>query len=158
MAPRRIVLFIGSVWELARAYLLLTLLASLFGQRGTAIQPWLLFASTGNLLVPAAAVLLGAYPQRYARLIGLLRLAKVLNLFALLLLGISGLVTRSSLIVPPFPGTHLPGGVVVFLITAVDALFLAFLASYKEKPAGTAPRANASGRMDEEATDVEELH
>ncbi len=140
MTPRRILLFVGSAWELARLFLVLSLLVLLYevtGGRGSAIVPWLLLAATGNLLVPAGAVLLALYPERYGPLLGLLRLGKLLNLVTLVLIVISGLVSAAGAAsIPRAAGAGLPGFVAVLLVTALDAVFLALLVSYHPEPAG----------------------
>jgi hypothetical protein len=164
MTPRRILLFIGSAWELARLFLVLSLLVLLFevsGGRGSAIVPWLLLASTGNLLVPAGAVLVALYPVRYAPLIGLLRLGKLLNLFTLVLIVLSGLHSRSApASLMPLGRPGLPGFVVILLVTALDAVFLALLVSLRSGPPGDAAAAGSPPAVIEELppADVEDFH
>ena len=92
-APRRALLLAGSLWEVVRFFLVLLLTGFLLETTagpGPWLYPWLLFAGSGNLLVAAGCVLLAVFPTRYEGLLGLLRLGKLISVFAFLLLLITG--------------------------------------------------------------------
>jgi hypothetical protein len=163
MSSRRILLFLGAAWELVRLFAVLSLLVLLFeiaGGRGSAIVPWLLLAATGNLLVPAGAVLLALYPERYARVLGLLRLGKLLNLVTLVLIVVAGVVSQAGpASIPRSAGAGLPGFLAILLVTALDAIFLALLVSFR--PGGDGPakdeHAPAAALPDATETEIKEL-
>ncbi len=158
-------LLVGSAWEIARLFLVLSLLVLLFevaGGRGSAIVPWLLLAGTGNLLIPAGAILLALYPERYARLLGLLRLGKLLNLVTLILIVAASLVSAAGpASIPRAAGAGFPGLAVILLVTALDAVFLALLVSFRpgadgaQKPAETSAAATLPELTE---TDVKDFH
>ena len=89
MKIKRILLLINSLWELAR--FLLLFLALGFAFRTTMLTDrsavyWLILLGTGQLLLPAALVLLYLDPVRFAALLNLVRLGKFLGILAGLLL------------------------------------------------------------------------
>ena len=93
MRARRGLLLAGSLWELVRFFLVLFLFASVL--RGTSgagpwVFSWLLVAGSGNLLIAAGGGMLALFPERYARLIALLRLGKAMSVFSFILLVVSG--------------------------------------------------------------------
>ncbi len=124
-------LLAGSLWEVVRFFLVLLLLALLLEEAagaGARLLPWLVFAGSGNLLVAAGGILLAALPDRYAGLIGLLRLGKGISVFAFLLLLLSGalgaVVDREVLALGPLV---ISLGPVMLGVFALDLLFLAVL-------------------------------
>jgi hypothetical protein len=135
MRTKRIFIFLGSLWDLARFFIVLSVIVALFdaaGGRSAVIMPWLLLAASAALLVPVGGILLSIYPSRYANLVGLLRLGKVLNLFSLFLLLVSGFLAdyaeAPSLRLGAFSVTQ---AVLLLAVMLFDLIFLAFLISYK---------------------------
>ncbi len=162
MSARRILLFVGSAWELARLFLVLSLLVVLFemtGGRGSTIVPWLLLVGTGNLLVPAGEVLLALYPGRYARFLGLLRLGKLLNLVTLILIVVASLTSGGPISIPYSVGGF-PVFAVFLLVTALDAVFLALLVSFRPDEDGPQKSAEAPAAPLSELTktDITDVH
>ncbi len=54
MAVRHAFILVGSLWETARFFIVLSLLAQVFsatGNGGPGVIPWLLLGGSGNLLV-----------------------------------------------------------------------------------------------------------
>jgi hypothetical protein len=93
MKARRGLLLVGSLWELVRFFVVLLLFAAMLrGEAGAGpwVFPWLLVAGSGNLLIAAGIGMLALFPARYGRLAALLRLGKVLSIFAFILMVISG--------------------------------------------------------------------
>jgi hypothetical protein len=140
--PRRVLLLVGSVWEVARFFLVLLLLALVLStESGTGpwLFPWLLFGASGNLLVAAGGILMAAVPLRYDGLIGFLRLGKVLSVFTFVLLLASGglgiVVDRDVAVAGPLMITL---GPVLLGVFALDLLHLAFLL-WMRGGAGAAP-------------------
>ena len=140
MSTRRSVLLAGSLWELVRFFLVLLLFVATLQDAvgaGPWVYTWLLFVSSGNLIIAAGAGMLALFPERYEPLIGFLRLGKLMSVFSFLLLLIAGSlrVAASRTVFAIGPMVVSQGGVllVVFLL---DILFLGVLVAWKtgEKP------------------------
>ena len=143
METRRALLFVSSLWELARFFLIVSLLAIVFRAatlESVAIMPWLLVVGSGNLLLPVLGLLLFLYPERYGNLIGLLRLGKGLGVFAFILLALSSgsvasgassafSVVAGSVIIR-VGGLPVTRAAMMFGIFAVDLAFLGALMFY----------------------------
>jgi hypothetical protein len=149
----------GSLWEGARFFLVLLLLALLLEEAGGAgpwVLPWLVFAGSGNLLVAAGGIMLAAFPDRYAGLIGLLRLGKAISVFSFLLLLLSGalgpVVGREVLAVGLLV---ISLGPVMLGVFALDLLFLAALLWLRAGKDGQAPGVGLSGPAE---TEVQHIH
>ena len=131
MTARRVLLALGSLWDLVRFYLvisLLTLIVRSAGGEGSAMVPWLLLAGTGNLLVPVGGLMLALFPQRYGSLLGLLRLGKGLSVFSFVLLLVSGSIRSAvNASVVHVGGRALSGVALVLGLFVLDAAFLALL-------------------------------
>jgi hypothetical protein len=93
MKARKTIIALGTAWDGARFFILLSIALWLFISAsgwGTSIAAWLIAASAAGLLLPVGELLYCLYPGRYGNLIGFLLLAKILNVFSLLLLFFSG--------------------------------------------------------------------
>ena len=134
MQTRRALLFVGSLWELARFFLIISILAIVLRAltpESFAVVPWLLLVGTGNLLLPVGCLLLSVYPARYGNLIGLLRLGKGLGVFAFLLLALSsGFSMIAGSILIRVGGFAVTRAVAMLAIFTVDLAFLAALLFY----------------------------
>jgi hypothetical protein len=119
----------GPVWEFARYFLVLALVAtgsSPVDFRGLLSAPWLAAAAAGGLVMPAAFLMLSFDPQRYAGYLPLVRLGKGLEIVTVVLLFFSVGVAPGSA-VPPL-GSRLPGiGSLPVVLGAVAALDIAVL-------------------------------
>jgi hypothetical protein len=148
MKARRVLLLAGSLWEIVRFFLLISLFAFLLHAASGAggwIFPWLLLCSSGNLLVGAGGIMLSLFPQKNARLVGLLRLGKILALFSYVLLLVSGAMRMAiGLQVLTFGSLAVTLAAVLFAVFVLDLLFLAVLLAWRaeearrELPAGGA--------------------
>jgi hypothetical protein len=140
MQARRALLLAGSLWEIVRFFLMASLVASLLqetGAPGSWVFPWLLVAASGNLLVAAGGIMLCVFPERYASILGLLRLGKVIALFSFVLLALSGAVRMAvGRQVLSLGGLSLTAGMVLFLVCVLDILFLTLLFSWRDMGAG----------------------
>jgi len=137
MAVRHAFILAGSLWETARFFIVLSLLAQIFsatGNSGPGIISWLLLGGSGNLLVAVGGILLSLFPDKYGELIGLLRLGKVLSVFSFLLLvgtGSLGLSLQIEVLrVGPFSLTQ---GAALLGICFLDLLFLAALVAWRRE-------------------------
>ena len=153
----------GSVWELARFFLVLFLFAALL--RATAgagiwVFPWLLVAGSGNLLLCAGSALLALFPVRYAPLVAMLRLGKLLSLFAFLLLGISGaLRAAAGFEVAGIGGRRLTAGVLLVAVCVLDLLFLAVLIRWRPEEEPAIPQHTPGEKLPEyRETEVQNFH
>jgi len=144
MKARRALLVVGSVWELARFFLVLFLFAAVLratAGAGTWVFPWLIVAGSGNLVLCAGSALLALFPARYAPLVALLRLGKILSLFAFILLAISGaLRVAAGLAVAGFGRGGLTADVLLVAVFVLDLLFLAVLIRWRPEEEASAPR------------------
>jgi hypothetical protein len=161
MKARRAVLAAGSVWELARFFLVLFLFAAVLrasAGAGAWVFPWLLVAGSGNLVIAAGSALLALFPDRYARLIGLLRLGKLLGVFALALLAISGALRAAAGFQLGGGRRALGAGSLLIGIFVLDVLFLAVLLGWHaEEP--KPPSAPPEDRLPEyHETEVSDFH
>jgi hypothetical protein len=89
MRIKRILFLINSLWELARFLALFLALAVTFRPvllSDPAAVYWLILLASGQLLLPAAMVLLYLDPGRFAALLNLVRLGKFLGILAGLML------------------------------------------------------------------------
>ncbi len=134
MPVRHALVLAGSLWEIVRFFLVITLLAQVLGSTGQGAVPWLLLAGSGNLLVAAGGIMLSLFPGRYGELIGFLRLGKVLAVFSFVLLIVSGAVEASTRIgllrLGPFIVNR---GVVLFAVLVLDLLFLVVLIAWRRE-------------------------
>jgi len=135
MTARRTLVMAGSLWEAARFFIVISLLALLFrsaGEGGAWIIPWLLFGGTGNMLVAVGGIMISLYPVKYGALIGFLRLGKILAVFSFLLLLLTGAVGMSATIELVKVGMYgVDQGTVLFAIFVLDFLFLAALVAWR---------------------------
>ena len=164
MKARRGLLLAGSLWELVRSFLVLLLFAAVL--RGAAgagpwVFPWLLLAGSGNLLIAAGIGMLALFPSRYARLVGLLRLGKIMSIFAFLLLAISGAMRPAAAFeVLSIGWGAVSGAAVLFGVVILDVLLLAVLVRWKSgeepRPAAAGPEAEKLPEYDE--TEVQNFH
>jgi len=131
MKIKRILFLINSLWELARVFLLFAALAIAF--RRTLLEDrasvyWLVLLGSGQLVLPAALVMLYFDPARFAALLNVVRLGKFLGILAALLLVF--LLPLSSGLLPagilPVPFAVIPFSVVIG-VTIVDLIFLFLL-------------------------------
>jgi hypothetical protein len=131
MALRHAFILAGSLWETARFFIVISLLAQVFRSAPGGI-PWLLLGGSGNLLVGVGGILLSLFPEKYGELIGLLRLGKVLAVFSFFLLVASGAAGISAgielLRLGPFSFTE---GAVLLAIFVLDVLFLIALMAWR---------------------------
>jgi hypothetical protein len=149
MNARRVLLLAGSLWEIVRFFLLISLLAFVLrslGGVGGWVLPWLLLGGSGNLLVAAGGIMLSLYPDRNGGLIMLLRVGKILAIFSYLLLVLSGAMRMAARIqVFAVGGLVFTQGVLLLAIFLLDLLFLAVLLAWRtpqapgEHPAPEAP-------------------
>ena len=159
MKARRVLLLAGSLWEIVRFFVLISLLAFLLhaaSGSGGWVFPWLLLCSSGNLLVGAGGIMLSLFPHKNAGLVGLLRLGKILALFSYALLLISGAMRMAiGLPVLAFGGFALTLAAVLFAVFVLDLLFLAVLLAWR---AEAAPRAHPAEAADLAAYAETEAH
>ncbi len=166
MKTRRVLLFLGSLWDFARFFLILSILAALFGNEGgwaAAILPWLLLSASSCLLVPVGGLLLSLYPDRYANLAAFLRLGKILNLFSFILLLLAGSLGAGARIVLFRIGqvevTHIAALPAVALF---DLLFFIILVSFKTDMKVEEGNASLKGEAeilpDDVETKIEDYH
>ena len=135
MKARRALLLAGSLWEIPRFFLLISLLAFLLhavSGTGRWLYPWLLLCGSGNLLGGAGGIMLALFPEKNGGLVGLLRLGKVLALFSYLLLLFSGAMRISvGLQVLSLGPVAVTLAVVLFIVFVLDLLFLAVLLGWR---------------------------
>ncbi len=135
MTARRALLLAGSLWELARFFLLTMLIALILDAAGTSgswIYPWLLLMGGQGLLVAAGALMVSLFPDRYGTLVGLLRLGKILGVFTFLLLVISrAFGAAESLQLLAVGRLRLRGDRILYTVFLLDALFLAVLLAWR---------------------------
>ena len=135
MSARRSVLLAGSLWELARFFLVLLLFVATLQDAVSAgrwVYSWLLFVGSGNLLIAAGAGMLALFPERYAELIGFLRLGKLMSVFSFVLLLVAGSLrvaaAREVFAVGPLKVSQ---GAVLLGVFLLDMLFLGVLLAWK---------------------------
>jgi hypothetical protein len=157
MKARRALLFAGSLWEIVRFFLLISLLAFLLravSGTGQWLFPWLLLCGSGSLLVGAGGIMLSLFPEKNGGLVGLLRLGKILALFSYALLLFSGAMRIAiGLQVLSLGRLAVTLAAVLFVVFVLDLLFLAVLLGW---PAGVAQReVPAAGAGLDEYTETE---
>jgi len=165
MKARRGLLLAGSLWELVRFFLVLYLFAAvLHGTAGAAawVFSWLLVAGSGNLLIAAGIGMVALFPARYARLVALLRLGKVLSLSAFILLAVSGgMAPAAGLELAQVGAASVRGSVVLVFAALMDVLLLGVLLRwrYPEEPRAAPPGAADPGKLPEyDETEVRNFH
>ena len=135
MNARRALLLAGSLWEIVRFFLLMSLLVfvlrALNGVGGW-VLPWLLLGGSSNLLVAVGGIMLSLFPERNGGLISLLRVGKILAVFSFILLVLSGAMrTAAGIQVFAAGGIALSQGVLLLALFALDLLFLAVLLAWR---------------------------
>ena len=134
-------LFAGSLWEIVRFFLLISLLAFLLravSGTGRWLFPWLLLCGSGSLLAGAGGVMLSLFPEKNGGLVALLRLGKVLALFSYLLLLFSGAMRVAiGLQVVSLGGFAVTMAAVLFVVFVLDLLVLAVLFGWRAVTAPT---------------------
>ena len=135
MKAHRALLVAGSLWEIVRFFLLISLLAFLLqavSGTGRWLLPWLLLCGSGSLLVGAGGTMLALFPEKNSGLVGLLRLGKILALFSYVLLLFSGAMRMAiGLQVFPLGGLAVTLAAVLFAVFVLDLLFLAVLVAWR---------------------------
>jgi hypothetical protein len=143
MAVRHAFIMAGSLWEIARFFIVLSLLAQIYyaaDNAGPGIIPWLLLGGSGNLLVAVGGIMLSLFPKKYGELIGFLRLGKVLCVFSFLLLFVSGALAASArLEMLRLGSVSLSQGALLFVIFLFDLLFLAALIVWRREKRSAFP-------------------
>jgi len=159
MTARRVFILAGSLWEIVRFFLVLSILVLLFrgaGGQGSWIVPWLLLGGTGNLLVAVGGIMLALFPVRYEGVMSLLRLGKALGIFSFLLLLVSGAVGMTPNIVllriDPLAVTE---GAALVAIVLLDLLFLAALLLYRTGGGRGALSTDGAGAAPPQYTETE---
>jgi hypothetical protein len=134
MKARHVLLLAGSLWEFVRFFLVLFIFATVFQVAQGAdswVFPWLLVMGPGNLLVAAGGGMLALFPVRYAPIIFLLRLGKVLSVSCFVLLVASGATRLASGDgILGIGGRAISGRGVLLGVFLLDLLFLAVLISW----------------------------
>ena len=117
---------VAAIWEIQRFMLLsVFLLAGEAAVDGRKTVSWLLFYGAGSLVIPAGLTLIMLDSKKYAGLLNLMRLGKLLQFFpGLLLLGTEVLRVRRA-------GFDNLSVLVVLGVAVFDLIFLIILLSYK---------------------------
>ncbi len=155
-------LLAGSLWEIVRFFLLISLLAFLLhavSGTGRWLFPWLLLCGSGSLLVGAGGIMLSLFPEKNGGVVGLLRLGKILALFSYMLLLFSGAMRMAMdlqvLSIGPLAVTL---AAMLFAVFVLDLLFLAVLLGWRAQAAQPALPA-ASANLDEYTeTEAQDYH
>jgi len=159
---RRGLLLAGSLWELVRFFLVLLLFAAVLrsaGVGGAWVFPWLLLAGSGNLLIAAGIGMLALFPSRYSRIVGLLRLGKVMSIFAFVLLAISGAMRPAAAFEALRVGrAAVSGAAVLFGVLILDLLLLAVLIRWKSGEEGRPASGSAEKLPEYDETEVRNFH
>jgi len=164
MTARRGLLLAGSLWELVRTFLVLLLFAAALrnaGVRGAWVFPWLLLAGSGNLVIAAGMGMLALFPTRYARFASLLRLGKVMSLFTVLLIAVSGALRPAVAVELLQTGRGAVSGAPVLVgVVIVDLLLLAVLIRWRagEEPRPGPAHAEAEKLPEYDETEVRNFH
>ncbi len=142
MPVRHALILAGSLWETVRFFLVISLLAQVFGDAVQGTVPWLLLAGSSNLLLAVGGFMLSLFPGKYGELIGFLRLGKVLSVFSFVLLIASGAIEVSARIellrLGPF---NVNEGAVLFAVFVLDLLFLVALIMWRREKDARFPAA-----------------
>jgi hypothetical protein len=158
MNARRALLLAGSLWEIVRFVLQISLVAALLraaAGAGPWILPWLLFGGAGNLIVAAGGIMLSLFPRRYAPTIALLRVGKIVMIFSFLLLLVTGAL-RAGAISRAFSlgAMAVSLGPILLAMFALDILFLVVLLAWKcDDDEGGAPSGGGGQYGETEAHD-----
>lgn len=152
MTARRLLLALGSLWDLVRFFLVISLLLLVVrsaGAGGTPLAAWLLLAGAGNLLLPVGGLMLALFPDRYASLLAFVRLGRALSVFSFVLVIASGGMRAAA----AAPLLHLGGRTVsvsalALLVFALDLVLLVLLLLPARAP-GAAMEAGAGGGREE---------
>jgi len=162
MKARRALLLAGSLWEIVRFFLLISLLAFLLhavSGAGRWLFPWLLLCGSGSLLVGAGGIILSLFPERNGGLVGLLRLGKILALFSYALLLFSGAmriaIGLQVVSLGPFAVTL---AAVLFAVFVLDLLFLAVLVGWRTETAPQTIPAARTGLDEYTETEAQDYH
>jgi len=164
MKARRGLLLAGSLWELVRFFLVLLLFAAVLrdaGVGGAWVFPWLLVAGSGNLIIAAGIGMLALFPARYARLVGLLRLGKVMSIFAFVLLAISGALRPAAAYEVLLIGRRAVSGAAVLVVVVIlDLLLLAVLIRWRsgEEPRPAPANTDTQKLPEYDETEVQNFH
>jgi len=140
MTAKRIFVFLCSLWDVARFFILISIIVAMFDAGGLnrTIVAWLLLPASAALLVPVGGILLTLYPVRYANLVGFLRLGKALNLFSLFLLLVSGFFADyAETIAVRLGAFSLIQAIILLVVMLGDLIFLGLLISYKTEASGS---------------------
>jgi len=152
MTARRLLLALGSLWDLVRFFLVISLLLLVVreaGAGGAPLAAWLLLAGTGNLLLPVGGLMLALFPDRYSSLLALVRLGKALSVFSfVLVLASGGLRTAAAASLLRLGGRTVPGSALALLVFALDLVLLVLLLLPSRAP-GTAAQEGAGGAVEE---------
>jgi hypothetical protein len=135
MKARNGLLLAGSLWEIVRFFLVISLTALVLhpaGGAGPGVLPWLLLGGSGNLLVAVGGIMLALFPEKHEGLVGLLRLGKILGIFTFLLLILSGAMrTAAGGRVLDIGLVAVPRGSVLLAVFVLDLLLLGVLLSWR---------------------------
>jgi hypothetical protein len=156
MKARHGLLLAGSLWELVRFILVLSVLASVLQAAGAGrrVFPWLLAVGSGNLMIAAGGGVLALFPVRYAPLIVLLRLGKVLGVFCFILLVVSGaLGLAAGNQIFGIGGRAITGGIIL-----LDLLFLAILIGWRSGEPQAPVNGPGEGTPDSKEMEVQDSH
>jgi hypothetical protein len=162
MKARRALLLAGSLWEIARFFLLISLLAFLLhavSGTGRWLFPWLLVCGSGNLLVGAGGIMLSLFPEKNGGLVGLLRLGKILAVFSYVLLLFSGAMRMAmELQVLSMGPVSVTLAAVLFAVFVLDLLFLAVLLGWRPEAAQPALPAAGADLGEYTETEAQDYH
>jgi hypothetical protein len=135
MKARHALLLAGSLWEIVRFFLVISLIAALLHAAvgaGPWVLPWLLLGGSGNLVVAAGGIMLSLFPDKHDGVIGLLRVGKILGIFSFLLLLASGALREGAgVTLFSFGRLVVTQGPVLFALFVFDLLFLAILLAWR---------------------------
>jgi hypothetical protein len=135
MKARNGLLLAGSLWEIVRFFLVISLIALVLHAAvgaGPWVVPWLLLGGSGNLLVAVGGIMLALFPEKHEGLVGLLRLGKILGIFTFLLLLLSGAMkTAAGERVVNIGKVAVTQGSALFVVFVLDLLFLGVLLSWR---------------------------
>ena len=158
MKARNGLLLAGSLWEIVRFFLVISLIALVLhaaGGAGPWVVPWLLLGGSGNLLVAVGGIMLALFPEKHEGLVGLLRLGKILGIFTFLLLIFSGAMrTAAGERVLDIGKVTVQQGSVLFAVFVLDVLFLGVLLSWR-RGEGQRSLPPGSGGITPEYTETE---
>jgi len=163
MKARRALLGAGSAWELARFFLVLALFGAVLKSgtgAGAWALPWLMAAGSGTLVVGAGSAMLALFPARYARTIALLRLGKILSVFAFIMLVASGALRAAAGIQIIGAGRRaLSAAAILAGVFILDLAFLAILLLWRSQEEAPAPASPPEEKLPEyHETEVQNFH